>query len=553
MAHVHGPLLVFAGAGSGKTRVITYRIANLVAASACRRTASSPSPSRTRPPARCARASTSSLGADVGRARPLGRHVPRDLRASSCAASARRGRASRRTSSSTTRTDQKRRRHARPEGARPRREALPAARGARPHPQGEAGGARARRDEPATRTSTTASRRSTRSTRSTLRAANAVDFEDLILPRRAHPRGSRSSTDATRASAARVRARPRRRVPGHERDAVPASCARSPRDTQNLCVVGDDDQSIYRWRGADVRNIRGFRATSRTRGREARAELPLDGRIVARRARRHRAVARARAEGALDRRTRTGSPIDVVAARRRARRGGARRAAASARRATRASTAARSPSSTASTRSRACSKRRSASANMPYQIVGGMKFYERAEVKDALAYLRVLVNPQSDVDFLRIVNVPARGIGQTTHRPAHGVRHDARSTPVLLRARRDRRGARTCAAAAKKKPRSRCASCSRTLQAQSQRRRRRARCCSRCVLDKTGYKRRARRRRTAPSRRAPREPGGARRLDARLRGGGAGRRRERRRSTASSSASRSQSDVDPMEDDGRSR
>jgi DNA helicase-2/ATP-dependent DNA helicase PcrA len=53
-------------------------------------------------------------------------------------------------------------------------------------------------------------------------------------------------------------------------------------------------------------------------------------------------------------------------------------------------------------------------ANLPYQIVGGQKFYDRAEIKDALAYLRVLVNPASDVDLARIVNVPARGIGQTT-------------------------------------------------------------------------------------------------------------------------------------------
>ncbi|MGH7295047.1 MAG: 3'-5' exonuclease, partial [Polyangiaceae bacterium] len=52
--------------------------------------------------------------------------------------------------------------------------------------------------------------------------------------------------------------------------------------------------------------------------------------------------------------------------------------------------------------------------NMPYQIVGGTRFYDRAEVKDALSYLRVLVNPASDVDLVRIVNVPARGIGQTT-------------------------------------------------------------------------------------------------------------------------------------------
>jgi DNA helicase-2/ATP-dependent DNA helicase PcrA len=53
-------------------------------------------------------------------------------------------------------------------------------------------------------------------------------------------------------------------------------------------------------------------------------------------------------------------------------------------------------------------------ATIPYQIVGGTKFYDRAEVKDALAYLRVVVNPASDVDLARVVNVPARGIGQTT-------------------------------------------------------------------------------------------------------------------------------------------
>jgi DNA helicase-2/ATP-dependent DNA helicase PcrA len=52
--------------------------------------------------------------------------------------------------------------------------------------------------------------------------------------------------------------------------------------------------------------------------------------------------------------------------------------------------------------------------DVPYTIVGGMRFYERAEVKDALAYLRVALNPADAAALRRIVNVPARGIGKTT-------------------------------------------------------------------------------------------------------------------------------------------
>jgi DNA helicase-2/ATP-dependent DNA helicase PcrA len=49
---------------------------------------------------------------------------------------------------------------------------------------------------------------------------------------------------------------------------------------------------------------------------------------------------------------------------------------------------------------------------MPYEIVGGLTFFERREVKDLLAYLRVLVNPLDDVSMGRIVNVPPRGLGK---------------------------------------------------------------------------------------------------------------------------------------------
>ena len=52
--------------------------------------------------------------------------------------------------------------------------------------------------------------------------------------------------------------------------------------------------------------------------------------------------------------------------------------------------------------------------NLPYRIYGGHSFYERAEIKDMLAYFKLVVNPQDDASFRRIVNVPGRGIGETT-------------------------------------------------------------------------------------------------------------------------------------------
>ena len=51
---------------------------------------------------------------------------------------------------------------------------------------------------------------------------------------------------------------------------------------------------------------------------------------------------------------------------------------------------------------------------MPYRVVGGVKFYDRREVKDILAYLHALANPDDEVSWRRVVNTPKRGVGDTS-------------------------------------------------------------------------------------------------------------------------------------------
>jgi DNA helicase-2/ATP-dependent DNA helicase PcrA len=71
---------------------------------------------------------------------------------------------------------------------------------------------------------------------------------------------------------------------------------------------------------------------------------------------------------------------------------------------------------------------------VPYRIIGGLRFYERAEIRDAIAYLRVLAQPADDLAFERIVNVPKRGVGDTTMRALHD---RARTAQVSLYAATD--------------------------------------------------------------------------------------------------------------------
>ncbi len=84
-----------------------------------------------------------------------------------------------------------------------------------------------------------------------------------------------------------------------------------------------------------------------------------------------------------------------------------------------------------------------------YQVIGGTRFYERAEIKDALAYLTLLVNPADTVAFERVVNSPKRGIGATSQGAARRAREHARRAGLGRRGARPRRSPASAAAAIK--------------------------------------------------------------------------------------------------------
>jgi len=74
--------------------------------------------------------------------------------------------------------------------------------------------------------------------------------------------------------------------------------------------------------------------------------------------------------------------------------------------------------------------------NIPYKIIGGVRFYERKEIKDALAYLKLIINPHDDVSLRRVINVPARGIGKGVMDSLHAISPTAviEDAPPLLAA-----------------------------------------------------------------------------------------------------------------------
>jgi DNA helicase-2/ATP-dependent DNA helicase PcrA len=242
----------------------------------------------------------------------------------------------------------------------------------------------------------------------TLRASQALDFDDLLV----------LSTKLVATNDA-VRTLLRRSIRHllvdeyQDTNRVQAKLVKLVTgEAGNLFVVGDEDQSIYRWRGADVSNIleftRDFPTAKTVRlERNYRSTAPIlkaAGAVVAENRRRLGKTLKATKTG--------GEKVRLVAfdeERDEAREIVARVAAARRAR----------PQGEVAVLFRTNAQSRPFEdellrGNLPYILVGGTKFYERAEIKDLLAYLRLARNPADGVSFRRVVNVPARGVGAAT-------------------------------------------------------------------------------------------------------------------------------------------
>jgi DNA helicase-2/ATP-dependent DNA helicase PcrA len=173
---------------------------------------------------------------------------------------------------------------------------------------------------------------------------------------------------------------------------------------RNLCVVGDPDQSIYKWRGADLRNIMDFEhdfPETRTVKLERNYRSTASALIRRNRNRKEKRLWTERAGGQQIVYFRAPDELeeaDFVA--RTSRELLAENAEASVAVLYRTNAQSRVIED-------ACRR-----AGVVYRIIGGVRFYERKEIKDALAYLKLLINPDDDVSLRRIINVPARGVGK---------------------------------------------------------------------------------------------------------------------------------------------
>jgi DNA helicase-2/ATP-dependent DNA helicase PcrA len=183
---------------------------------------------------------------------------------------------------------------------------------------------------------------------------------------------------------------------------------------RNVCVVGDDDQSIYGWRGADIRKILGFHldfegakvVRLQTNYRSTRPILDAANAVIRHNASRHdKALESARGEGAEVRfaqlKDETSEAQFVVGEMSKATKPGRAR-----------------PGDFAILCRTQVQFRpfevELRAAGLPYVVVGGMSFFDRKEVRDVVAYLKLAVNPRDETSLLRVINTPPRGVGKAS-------------------------------------------------------------------------------------------------------------------------------------------
>ena len=201
---------------------------------------------------------------------------------------------------------------------------------------------------------------------------------------------------------------------------------------RNICVVGDPDQSIYRWRGADIRNILDFEAhypdakvvhlgrNFRSTGHIVKAAAGL---VSHNQSHRHKDLHTEMEDGAIvefktcpDEHVEADSIVEHF------------RAASLAGRPWKEMAVLYRVNSFSRVLEDAFRR-----SSIPHVVARGTAFYERREVKDALAYLRLILNPNDEIALRRIINVPTRGIGKTTldHLDAHARANGLRFGDVL--------------------------------------------------------------------------------------------------------------------------
>lgn len=182
----------------------------------------------------------------------------------------------------------------------------------------------------------------------------------------------------------------------------------------NLCVVGDEDQSIYSWRGADIKNILDFEKDFKDAFIVKLEENYRSTANIVQAATAMIANNTQRKEKTLFTSNEAGDPIELREE---------RNEYDEARYVTKTIQALISSGENnlndyaifyrTNAQSRVLEEQLRTLA-LPYRLIGGIRFYERAEVKDILAYLRLSLNLNDDISFKRVINVPARGIGKTT-------------------------------------------------------------------------------------------------------------------------------------------